>query len=387
MADIFFTGGLNERDDLNIPVEECIEGQNFRLDSQAKTFRPRLPFDQVGLATAGGVVTGIMQLIKRDDSDTLIVAAGATMYSVDDNYAFTSAGSVATDSGFLSSYWSLDEKLVITDIKLNNVIHEWDGSTFQKCGHGIGEGVVNSASGITRSGTTATCTVTAHGYSNGDMVTIAGTTETEYNGEFIISNVSADTFDYTVSGSPSTPASGAPTAERSVDLYAKYGVVFNNRVWLFNIKEVNNATSTTSLNPHMILVSEFEEYNKFDITQRAGTATDQGYTGNEAFFLLSPDLKPINGAINFFDTLVFSTTDGQLFNFTGTDASNYSIDPFYHGSAATGTRTMVNIGNDAIYMKRGGRLDTLSATERFGDVQADDISRFIPDQTSGLSDG
>lgn len=65
---------------------------------------------------------------------------------------------------------------------------------------------------ITRSGTTATVTKVGHGYSNGQEIVVQDATQTEYNGMFAISNVTTDTFDYTVSGSPATPATGAPTS-------------------------------------------------------------------------------------------------------------------------------------------------------------------------------
>lgn len=66
---------------------------------------------------------------------------------------------------------------------------------------------------ITRSGTTATATYTSHGYRDGATIRIAGANETEYNGDFVITNITANTFDYTVSGSPSTPATGTITAK------------------------------------------------------------------------------------------------------------------------------------------------------------------------------
>lgn len=61
---------------------------------------------------------------------------------------------------------------------------------------------------ITRAATTATATVTAHGFSNGQTVAVTGADQAAYNGDFVISNVTANTFDYTVGGSPATPATG-----------------------------------------------------------------------------------------------------------------------------------------------------------------------------------
>ncbi len=68
---------------------------------------------------------------------------------------------------------------------------------------------------ITRVSTTATATLTAHGLANGARVTISGAAQTEYNGTFVISNVTANTFDFTVAGTPVTPATGSPVLLRS----------------------------------------------------------------------------------------------------------------------------------------------------------------------------
>ena len=46
--DLFFGGGLNQRDDRNITLEECTEGQNFLLDAQARTFKSRPPCQGIG---------------------------------------------------------------------------------------------------------------------------------------------------------------------------------------------------------------------------------------------------------------------------------------------------------------------------------------------------
>lgn len=65
---------------------------------------------------------------------------------------------------------------------------------------------------ISRSGATASVAHTGHGMSNSDKVVIRGADQQEYNGVWTISNVSANAYDYTVSGSPTTPATGTITA-------------------------------------------------------------------------------------------------------------------------------------------------------------------------------
>jgi hypothetical protein len=66
-----------------------------------------------------------------------------------------------------------------------------------------------SVSSITRSGSTASVTTAVnHGRSNGDWVFIQGANQAEYNGLFQITVTGAATFDYTVTGTPATPATG-----------------------------------------------------------------------------------------------------------------------------------------------------------------------------------
>ena len=62
---------------------------------------------------------------------------------------------------------------------------------------------------ITRSGSTATVTQINHGYATGYLVYITGANETEYNVEGAsITVLDADTYTYTVAGTPATPATG-----------------------------------------------------------------------------------------------------------------------------------------------------------------------------------
>lgn len=67
---------------------------------------------------------------------------------------------------------------------------------------------------ITRSGATATATFNGHGYAADGLskIQISGANETEYNGTFSIFNVGLNTFDFTVTGTPATTASGTITS-------------------------------------------------------------------------------------------------------------------------------------------------------------------------------
>jgi len=61
---------------------------------------------------------------------------------------------------------------------------------------------------ITRSGSTATVSHTAHGLVDGKKVLIKGAVEKEYNGIHALTWISANSYSYTVSGTPATPATG-----------------------------------------------------------------------------------------------------------------------------------------------------------------------------------
>jgi hypothetical protein len=64
---------------------------------------------------------------------------------------------------------------------------------------------------ITRSGSTATVTHTAHGMLDGSEVFIQGADQSAYNGIHTITVTGVNSYTYTVSGSPTTPATGTIT--------------------------------------------------------------------------------------------------------------------------------------------------------------------------------
>ena len=85
-------------------------------------------------------------------------------------------------------------------------IYAWGG-----CG-------IQTVTSLTRSGLTATATVSNHSVSgSGSYITISGANEAAYNGTFIAYAASNSAFTYTLSGSPTSPATGAITARSPFD--------------------------------------------------------------------------------------------------------------------------------------------------------------------------
>jgi len=298
-AELKFGGGLNQLGDESIHPEECTVGENFLLNADSHDLLPRPGFDLKGTATNGGVTRGIMQLVKRDNSETTLVQSSEKVYLWNGSTGFTdktpvASTTVATDSLLRGEYWSLNDLLIITDVSGKSPVWQWNGTSITQMTHGI--------TGVT-------------------------------------------------------------------ELRAKYSLVFNNRLWLFNIN------TDGSLNPHMVLASEYENYDNFN---NAVTPTATSLTFSDPFFILSPDLKAINSVEAFFDTMLISTVDGKLFKLTGSDATDYAITEYYSGSSACGTESMANIGNDVVYMRRGGTIERFRSTEANLDSAADDVSIQIP---------
>ncbi len=298
---VTFVGGLNEQEFPSLS-EAAAGSQNFDLNKSQLQYIPRRPFDQVSVAPNESSVNGIMQLVKRDGTETTLVQAGKDVYEWAGGTTWTVRGSVSANSKLRDVYWSLDDYLVITDISKATPVSKWSGTVFGTLPTGLGSAV-----------------------------------------------------------------------------YAKYAVVHDNRVWLANVK-----MGSTDF-PHVILVSKFEDPQQYDSSKRAQDSSFS--TGLEAFYLVSPDLRPINGMVEFYDTLVFSTENGALFKLTGASSEDYAITSFYPRSNAVGHETLVNAGNDVMYMRVGGAIESVRATQEFGDVAADDLSRFIPQSIDGLTDG
>jgi len=86
---------------------------------------------------------------------------------------------------------------------------------------------------ITRSGSTASVAHTAHGLVNGNKVVIRGADQAEYNGVKTITNVTTNAYDYTVTGSPTTPATGTIIATGVVleGLTDVSGEIKDTRTW------------------------------------------------------------------------------------------------------------------------------------------------------------
>ena len=298
---IKFGGGLHTRaspDEIN--DREASDGFNFLIDYENKNLRNRPPFDLIGQVPNASEVRGGFSFRKSDGTVHAGFQAGGTVYSWDGLTTFTSIGTCSSGSKlrghWRSHTWNLDDKVIITDLNLQDVVKEWNGSTFQ-----------------------------------------------------------SSTF-------TNEAGSGFGT------FYAKYCNVTDERVMFFNTKDGSGTT------PHLIVGSARSSFTEITVNQRPSSSLSD----KDPFFLLSPDLKPINGAIEAFGTALVSTEKGQIFRLSGSSAKDFQFDPFYPNSYATGDESMAVIGNDVIY-GRQGRIESLLDTQYFGNSRASDITSGIAD--------
>lgn len=157
------------------------------------------------------------------------------------------------------------------------------------------------------------------------------------------------------------------------DFLAKYGFVSNERAFFGNV--VSNAVAT----PHMLVGSKRSFPGTLSISDRPSSALAE----DAPFFLLTPDLRPINGLVEAFQQIVISSLRGSMWILTGANSKDFAIAELYPRSAAVADESVAYIGNDVVY-GRQGRIESVLSTEKFADVQTDDITVPIKDKLEGF---
>ena len=298
-----FGGGLSTRpSEMDINDVEAADGNNFLLDLENRELRRRPPFDLVATAPNSGQINGGGSLLKSDGTVKAFFQADDTVYEFDgDSFQASPVLDTVSSAARLRAHFNshaltVDDKILITDLALTEVVKEWDGTTWQ---------------------------------------------------------------DVSFLSNPSTSFG---------TFYAKYMQVSNERAIFAHVKDPGATTR------HMIVGAERGDYTTISVTDRPSS----GLSEEDPFFLLAPDLKPINGLVQAFGNILISTENGELFNLSGQSAKDFAFQTFYPGSASRGQESMVYVGNDVIYGRRG-RFESVRDTDRFGDSEADDLSRLIAD--------
>lgn len=164
------------------------------------------------------------------------------------------------------------------------------------------------------------------------------------------------------------------THNLSGDFKAKYCWVDNEKAYFSNI--VSNSTAI----PHMTVASKLSDYQNLSTSDRPTSSIGAA----DPFYLLTPDLRSINGMLGYFGNIVISTEKGSIYSINGSDSSDTTINPFYPRSYTTGNESMAYAGNDVI-LGRLGRIESLVSTQNYGDIATDDLTVPIKPDLSNLS--
>lgn len=149
---------------------------------------------------------------------------------------------------------------------------------------------------------------------------------------------------------------------------AKYCYIENERVVFGNVADGSGTY------PHMIVGTKRGVYTQITVNNRPSSSLSD----EDPFFLLTPDLKPINGLVEAFGVVAISSEGGSMYRLEGADATDFAITPLYAESAASGDEAVAYVGNDIFY-GRQGRLESLVSTDQYGNVESDDLSRAVAD--------
>ena len=156
---------------------------------------------------------------------------------------------------------------------------------------------------------------------------------------------------------------------------AKYAYVAQEQLVFANIHD--NGTDFQ----HLIVGAKRGTYTQITTTDRPSSSISVG----DPFFLVQPDLYAINGIVEQFGKVIISSNQGSLYRMTGSSSQDYAMDELASLSAAAGDEAIVRTPADVLY-GRQGKVESVTATERFGDVEANDLSFWIADEIEDFGD-
>lgn len=302
-----FGGGIHSRaSEDEIDIRECVQGENFDLDIENKELKNRKPFDLIGQLPNAQEIRGFVTLLKSDGTSSFLVQSGSIVYQWLGGVSFVQVGSVDSSAkirGRKEHNWTLDDRVIITDINLIQPVMEWDGTT--------------------------------------------------------LSNISF------------TNELGASFGT----FRARYCAIKDERVVFANIHD-NGANFQ-----HLIVGSKRSNYKQITVVNKPASDVSE----EDPFYMIQPDLKPVNSLVKIFGLLVTSSKSGDLFKIIGDSSQNFGIQDYFSDSGARGDEALTQIGNDVIY-GRAGRIESLADTDRSGDVETNDLTLAISDLVKDYND-
>ncbi len=155
----------------------------------------------------------------------------------------------------------------------------------------------------------------------------------------------------------------------------KYIVIDKERALYGNIYE------SAANFPHLLVGSQQGDYTVVS----AGIRPSSSLGEDSPWFLPTPQLKPINGMAEAFNIVAISQENGDFEKLVGENAKEFELQKLHPDSGALGDEAVVSTGNDVIY-GAAGHIESLQSTEKFGDVEFDDLSFKIKDDINTFDD-
>lgn len=305
------------------------------VSSAGKGFTPgdviTIPDSNLG---SGGAENLTLTVLTLDNGfiDEIVVVDGGLGYLAAPDIVLVDRANSSTASG-------AEATVKVSDNKISSVV--------------INEIAQGTTSSIGIAGTTATATLNvAHSLTNGDAVIISGASPSEYNGTYVVSNVTSTTFDYTPDTTPSGNAVG------------QAGVNKTNRGTNYNSNEVVAELDLLPIRTQVIYNDTtygFLTRTLVSIGQGtySGSATDAGFRVGQIYDLSETGISsgyavpPTPVAQDHFDNITFSEITTSLTisgatataTFTGNHALNNGDTVVISGAVPTeynGTHTIAN---------------------------------------------
>jgi hypothetical protein len=235
---------------------------------------------------------------------------------------------------------------------------------------------------LTSSSTTATATKTAHGFTTGQYVTIAGATPAAYNGTYVITVTDADHFTYTFAGGTS-PATGVITAQTSVTL-AGQSPDTNPEAWQQIYTVLPNADDALFIDNRLLVPTA---YTPGDATYDSTTVyTKKDFIvameiGDDVHFFFTNELRINQGSADEIVSLVKFDADtvvvikglswGILTGLAGGDLSTVKLD-MRQGYGTCAPRAAIAAGRNVLFPSTQRGICSLMQSEQ-GQTRSVDI--------------
>ncbi|WP_341902950.1 PilC/PilY family type IV pilus protein [Polaromonas sp. YR568] len=176
-------------------------------------------------ATTNAAITDAMLSASSPISVSSIVRSGTTAtVTTSSNHGLTSGDTVSISGANQSEYNGNKASVTVTGATtFTFTVPEYPVTPALGTYSASRPGAPQTVTSITRSGSTATVTLPGHGFTSGQSVTISGATQAQYNGTFTVTPINVNSFSYTLTEGPVSPAGGGTakvgSTTRNIEAY------------------------------------------------------------------------------------------------------------------------------------------------------------------------